>query len=295
MDVIKNLVSSAKYDIKCPYIMNPEYITVHNTANDASAANEINYMINNNNQVSFHYAVDDSQIVQGIPENRNAWHAGDGNGKGNRASIAVEICYSKSGGELFDKAKDLAAQFVAEKLKEKGWGLDRVRTHQSWSGKYCPHRLLDEGWSSYLNLIGYYLGKGPKPELTQISINYQANIGGKNQMLPIVRDRQDDAGLTGRTIEAIWARPTQGQISYRVHLLSGIWLPFVTTDSSASGSHNTDDYAGIIGREIDGIQFKGNIKYRAKLYGGNWLPEVTGESDFAGILGRRISNFQCYV
>ena len=25
MEVIKNLVSSAKYDIKCPYIMNPEY------------------------------------------------------------------------------------------------------------------------------------------------------------------------------------------------------------------------------------------------------------------------------
>jgi N-acetylmuramoyl-L-alanine amidase len=35
-------------------------------------------MIRNDNKVSFHYAIDDIEIVQGIPENRNAWHAGDG-------------------------------------------------------------------------------------------------------------------------------------------------------------------------------------------------------------------------
>ena len=45
--------------------------------------NEIAYMIKNNKQTSFHFAVDDKDVVQGIPENRNAWHCGDGNGKGN--------------------------------------------------------------------------------------------------------------------------------------------------------------------------------------------------------------------
>ena len=80
-----------------------------------------------------------------------------------------------------------------------------------------------------------------------------------------------------------------------MHLLGGIWLPWVTTNCNDSGSHNTDDYAGIIGREIDGIQFDGNVTYRAKLYNGNWLPPVQGTSDYAGIFGRRISNFQCYV
>lgn len=72
----QDLVLGSKYDVKCPYSMTPLYITVHNTANDASAANEISYMKSNNNQVSFHYAVDDKEIVQGIQENRNAWHAG---------------------------------------------------------------------------------------------------------------------------------------------------------------------------------------------------------------------------
>ena len=76
MEIVKMLVPESKYSIKCPYEMNPEFIIIHNTANDASAENEVKYMISNNNEVSFHYAVDDKVAVQGIPTNRNAWHAG---------------------------------------------------------------------------------------------------------------------------------------------------------------------------------------------------------------------------
>jgi len=51
-------------------------------------------------------------------EGRNAFHAGDGaNGKGNRGGIAIEICYSKSGGDKFIKAEQRAAKFIAERLK----------------------------------------------------------------------------------------------------------------------------------------------------------------------------------
>ena len=60
MNIVKMLVATNKYGIKCPYSMNPTRIVVHNTANDASARNEVQYMIGNNNQVSFHYAVDDN-------------------------------------------------------------------------------------------------------------------------------------------------------------------------------------------------------------------------------------------
>ncbi|AYK58489.1 LysM peptidoglycan-binding domain-containing protein [Bacillus subtilis] len=144
--VKKNLVSKAKYSLKCSNPMTAEYITIHNTANDASAANEISYMINNTNSTSFHFAVDDKEVRQGIPTNRNAWHTGDGkNGTGNRKSIGVEICYSKSGGARYKKAEALAIKFVAQLLKERGWGIDHVRKHQDWNGKYCPHRILSEG------------------------------------------------------------------------------------------------------------------------------------------------------
>ncbi len=154
MKVIQNLVSPSKYSIKCPYPMTPEFTVVHNTANDANAANEVAYMIRNDNKVSFHYAVDDKEIVQGIPENRNAWHAGDGtNGRGNRKGLSIEICYSKSGGKRFEEAEKLAAKFIAFKLNEKGWGIDRVKKHQDFSGKYCPHRTLDMGWQRFLDMV----------------------------------------------------------------------------------------------------------------------------------------------
>ena len=154
MSIIKNLVSTGKYNIKCPYSMTPSRIVVHNTANDASARNEVSYMISNDQEVSFHYAVDDKEVVQGIPENRNAWHCGDGaNGKGNREGIAIEICYSKSGGSRFTQAEKNAVDLIAEILKRYGWGVDAVTKHQDYNGKYCPHRTLDQGWDRFIKMI----------------------------------------------------------------------------------------------------------------------------------------------
>lgn len=148
---------AAQYRIKCPFAMVPECIVVHNTANDAPAVNEIKYMQSNDKQVSFHYAVDDKEVVQGVPLTRNAWHAGDGgDGKGNRKGIAIEICYSKSGGDRFVKAEKNAAQLIAFLLDTYGWGIDRVTKHQDYSGKYCPHRTLDMGWERFLRMVDSY-------------------------------------------------------------------------------------------------------------------------------------------
>lgn len=169
MTIIKNLVPTERYGIKCPYAMTPEFIVVHNTDNDAPAENEIAYMIRNDNEVSFHYAIDDTKIIQGVPENRNAWHAGDGgSGKGNRKGIAIEICYSKSGGDKFIAAEKLAAKFIASKLKEKGWSIDKVKKHQDFSGKYCPRRTLDMGWKRFIEMINAELN--PVPTTVEPSI-----------------------------------------------------------------------------------------------------------------------------
>lgn len=41
MQITRMFVPKYKYDIKCPYEMQPEFIIVHNTENDASAMAEI--------------------------------------------------------------------------------------------------------------------------------------------------------------------------------------------------------------------------------------------------------------
>lgn len=177
MKVIKNLVDKSKYPLKCPYSMTAQFIVVHNTANDASARNEVLYMTRNTSSTGFHYAIDDREVVQGIPETRNAFHAGDGaKGIGNRYGLSVEICYSKSGGERFLKAEANAVDFIADKLREKGWDISKVRKHQDFSGKYCPHRTLDLGWERFLKAIGKRLEKVDVPFLAKVtadSLNYR--------------------------------------------------------------------------------------------------------------------------
>lgn len=167
-------LSSEKYNIKCPYTMVPQFVVVHNTANDASAENEIKYMQSNNNEVSFHYAVDDKEAVLGIPLNRNAWHAGDGgSGRGNRYGIAIEICYSKSGGAKFEKAEKNAAILIASILKKYGWGIDKVTKHQDYSGKYCPHRTLDMGWDRFKNMVKEQLLSGKPSRYTSNGLCFE--------------------------------------------------------------------------------------------------------------------------
>ena len=146
----QNLVSTSKYSIKCPNPMTPKYVVCHNTANDASAENEISYMINNNNQVSYHLAVDDTQVIQGLPFDRHGWHSGDGaNGAGNRHGIAVEICYSKSGGPKYTAAEENAVYVMARLLHQYGLSINDLKQHADFAAKNCPHRIRDEGrWES---------------------------------------------------------------------------------------------------------------------------------------------------
>lgn len=191
----QQLCPTNKCSIKCPYTMNAEYITVHNTANDASAKSEITYMLSNNNCTSFHVAVDDIEVIQAISFNRNAFHAGDGNGRGNRTSIGIEICYSKSGGTRFDKAEENAAKYIAQLLAERKWGIERVRTHQSWSGKYCPHRTLDKGWQRFLNMVKAELDKLNAPVIPKLNANgiYVQSNDNMGIVAGLVTDTQDKA------------------------------------------------------------------------------------------------------
>lgn len=166
--IVQDLVSESKYSTQCPYHMVPEYITVHNTANDASAVNEIAFM-KRNNYNSYHFAVDDVEARQGLPLDRNNFSCGDGaNGTGNRKSIAIEICYSKSGGARYVQAEENCVQLVAYLLKKYGLGVDRVKKHQDWSGKYCPHRILAENrWETFKNRVRVALNGGePSPTPT---------------------------------------------------------------------------------------------------------------------------------
>lgn len=155
MDIIKQLISKDKYGLKCPYFLEPKYITIHNTGNNASAQNEINYMQRNNDATGFHIAVDDKVAILGIPLDRNAWHAGDGsNGIGNRQSIGIEICYSTDySSDRHEKAFYNAVEVTKQLMKQFNIPIDNVVQHYDWTKKNCPHRIRQEGtWQKFLSL-----------------------------------------------------------------------------------------------------------------------------------------------
>ena len=156
----QNLVSKDKYSIKCPYAMKVEYVTVHDTGNRATAENEIKYMISNDKEVSFHLAVDESEVIQGLPLDRNSWSCGDGaKGSGNRNSISVEICRpTHDDKSLYKKAEENAVYVVARLLYTHNLSIEKLKKHQDWSGKMCPNVLLKEGgWNTFKERVNTIL------------------------------------------------------------------------------------------------------------------------------------------
>lgn len=315
MNIRQMLVDKSKYSVKCPYSMTPTRIVVHNTANDASANNEIKYMIGNNNQVSFHIAVDDKEAVQGIPLNRNTWNAGDGSGKGNREGIAIEICYSKSGGDRFIKAEQNAAKLIAGLLKERGWGIDKVTKHQDYSGKYCPHRTLDMGWERFLNMVRAEMGDAQVNTTTNVTpntptssnngvtgkITYQSYDNVKGKWLPEVNSRNTDdyAGNLTNNMGGLRAKCENGEIQIQAHVIGKGWLGWVSSKNySKNNKTNGNTYSGLFNNNIDMVRVKstkGYVDYRVYDNVKNkWLPWVrsTNAGDYAGNEGNAISAIQ---
>ena len=265
MNIVKNLVSESKYSVKCPYSMTPEFIVVHNTANDATAQNEIKYMISNDDQVSFHFAVDDKEVVQGLPLDRNAWACGDGtNGSGNRKGIQVEICYSKSGGARFENAEKNAAKFIAQLLKERGWGADKVKKHQDFSNKYCPHRTLDKGWASFVNMIKDYLNELNKPvQSTQSSsISVGDKVKVKTTATHYVTGQSMASFVKGSTYEVT-------RIDGNKLLLSDIvsWVWDYDVDKVGSTTQSSSDNSFLVEIICDELNIRQQADFDSKVVG----------------------------
>lgn len=302
MNIVKQIVPESKYGIKCPYTMKPTRIVVHNTANDATARNEIAYMTNNNYETSFHYAVDDKEIVQGIEENRNAWHASDGNGKGNREGIAIEICYSKSGGDRFIKAEQNAVELIVDILKRYGWGIDKVTKHQDYTNKYCPHRTLDMGWDRFIKMIEDKLNPpAPVTKNEQVNVYYRVKTQ-KHGWLPEVKNLEDYAGWENSPITGLAVRVDKGSIKYRVHIKGGNWLNWITKCDlndyhyGYAGNNKPIDAIQIYYYTPNGIRPYKKAKYKVNNYDWQYDDETSnGQDGYAGLMGINATKIQIAI
>ncbi len=127
-------------------------ITNHNTANTAPTAGDeahARYLQNVENAdsayVSVHFFVDEDSITQCVPLDEFCYHAGDGNGDGNRKTIAIEICENRN----YEKAEENAQKLNAALLLT--YPQLKIFKHQDWSGKFCPRKILarPNGWAEF--------------------------------------------------------------------------------------------------------------------------------------------------
>ena len=137
-------------------------------------------------------------------------------------------------------------------------------------------------------------GEVKKPTLT-----YRVYADGK--WYGEVKGLSNIAGRPKQAISGVAVTVSEGNIRYRVHLLNGEWLPWVT------GYDINDDingYAGIKGKVIDGLQVEfsgvGDYKatYRVRKQGADffdWQHNTENDSKqdgYAGLLGTKIDGVQ---
>lgn len=156
-----------------------EYIVIHDTgsaAPDATARAHANWLKNmtldenNETYISWHFTVDEKEIIQHLPLDETAFHAGDGQttypntwsgglGGGNKNGIGIETCVNY--GSDYNITMRKTAKLVAELLIEFDLGLDRVKQHNDFSGKDCPQTMRHaERWQEFMTLVEIeYFGK----------------------------------------------------------------------------------------------------------------------------------------
>ena len=152
-----------------------KYVTIHNTAEPFSARQERDRVDSrrDNASVSFHFAVDEQEAVQILPLDIHGWHAGDGaEGPGNTQSIGIEICRSQCRGPAdwqYRRSEENAEILACALLRHFKLTAADLRMHRDWSGKYCPHRILEENrFESFRSRVAERLARKPDSEEREI-------------------------------------------------------------------------------------------------------------------------------
>lgn len=139
------------------------YITVHETDNysrGAGAQAHANFQGNGGGGASWHYQVDDKVIVQSYSDSAQCFHAGDGHGSGNLASIAIETCVNPDSDWATTKRN--LAYLIGVLMGRHKIPLSRVVQHNRWSGKNCPAIMRRNNNAQYNAMIAA-VGKGSAP------------------------------------------------------------------------------------------------------------------------------------
>lgn len=156
-----------------------------------------------------------------------------------------------------------------------------------------PSNQVDMNYLYNESILNGSSSTNVKPQTSGNNITYQTYDDVKKKWLPNVVNDTDYAGIYGHDVDCVYCNLDNGDIEYKVHYKGGNWLPSVINRSDYAGiynkpidgfmaktnefeyrvhlrtknkwlswvsGYNENDsmygYAGILGQEIDGIQFR---------------------------------------
>ena len=136
------------------------YIVIHYTGNDGDkAASNGRYFREHIVNASAHYFVDDTEIIQSVPDNCIAWSVGGnkypscsktGGGKWhgkctNHNSISIELCDTKKNGvsDFTEATQKNAAKLCQMLMKKYNVPIENVIRHFDVVGKICPKPFVE--------------------------------------------------------------------------------------------------------------------------------------------------------
>lgn len=254
----------------------------------------------------------------------------------NKNSISIEMCSNKKNTStlnatdtdwyLTDATVNNAVELTKYLMSLYNIDINHVITHHHVTGKLCPQpwcRIQSSlsGWNNFLAKVkGTSTTTTPATSTTTstpasttskstgdpgIVFTYAVRAGGKTY--PAVTNLNDYAGVRGKKITDVAIKANKGSVKYRVHVLGGGWLPYVTGYNWNDGNNG---YAGN-GKAIDAIEVYyttpadiakkygyQKAQYRVSPVNGNYYSwqydneKTNGQDGYAGDFGKAIDRFQ---
>lgn len=315
-----NLVTYTKLSPNCTKPRNHaiDTITIHVFVGQVTAEQGCNIKsfthYNPVNGASCNYVVGyDGSIGLCVDEANRSWCSS--NGKNDHRAITIEVASeTKHPYAVTNKAYSALIELVADickrnNIKQLLWKADKslvgkvdqqnMTVHRWFANKSCPGDYLYNRHGDIAAKVNELLGVRPSGDET-IHVTYKSYAG---KWWPEVVDCNDInadgyAGVQGRNMTALMAKPDKGTLRYRVHLVGKGWLPWV---------ENYTDFAGIRGKAIDAVQMqllnvKGyEVQYRVSPSSNKgWYGWCTGLTDasgdgYAGVFGNPIDCIQVKI
>lgn len=314
MNTILQLAHRSNYgEQRCTSII--QFIVVHYTGNDGDKAeNNARYFSNTPNLGrSAHYFVDDVNIYQSVPDDYIAYSVGGERYKDclktggaklyniatNKNTLNIEICDTTKNGTIYptERAIENAISLVREKMAQYHIGLDGVIRHFDVTGKYCPAywSVTPENNSRWYTEFKNKLVHG-----SDMFVDCQYRIKTLNRCWTEPVASGISVSNCNDAITDISIAVSSGVVKYRVHVLGGDWLPWVT---GYDINNYVDGYAGI-GKMIDAIQVLpsiGTARYAVGYLDREYYPyqydtDVTaGQDGYAGVIGLPFTKFKMEI